>query len=123
MLTRYTMKRGVPAAELPQGIRQDSRKHTRHPLRPEAELVTRYLENPSDDAWAEFKRSYFAELDHRFAQDRAPYDRLAELAAENDVHLGCNCPTAKNPIPGRCHTFLALEFMSREYPELRVEIR
>lgn len=120
MLTRYTMKRGVAAAELPPGIRQDTRKHTRHPLRPEKELVARYLEDPSDSAWNEFERSYLAELDKRFVKDRAPYDSLAELAADNDVHLGCNCPTAKNPIAGRCHTYLALEFMSRKYPGLRV---
>ena len=47
---------------------------------------------------------------------------LAQLATDNDVFLGCNCPTKKNPIPGRCHTYLALEFMKMKYPKLDVEI-
>ena len=43
-------------------------------------------------------------------------------AASNDVFLGCNCPTKKNPILGRCHTYLALEFMQKKYPSLDVVI-
>ena len=39
MLARYTMERGKPASELPSGVRQDTRRHTRHFLRPTKELV------------------------------------------------------------------------------------
>lgn len=37
--------------------------------------------------------------------------------------LGCNCPTKeKNPAEGHCHTYLALGFMQKHYPRLKVEI-
>ncbi len=122
MLGRYTMKRGAKAADLPEGIRQDSRKHTRHPLRPVKEDVDRYLAAPSDQAWEDFREAYLAALEERFAEDRGPYDALAELAAEDDVLLGCSCPTAKNPDVKRCHTTLALRFMQTKYPRLRVQL-
>ncbi len=47
MLARYTMERGKPARELPSGVRQDTRRHTRHFLRPTRELVTTFAIRPT----------------------------------------------------------------------------
>jgi hypothetical protein len=57
----------------------------------------------------------------RFADDRTPFDELAELARDNDVWLGCSCPTAKQPDVRRCHTTLALTFMKQHYRDLDVQ--
>lgn len=122
MLSRYTMIRGRrPAGDpLPKGIRQDTRKHTRHCLRPTAEMVSTYLKDPTPERWRRFKKDYKALLETRIAEDREPFDTLAALARENDVYLGCSCPTRKNPDVRRCHTMLALEFMKRNYPDLTI---
>lgn len=122
MLSRYTLYRGPRPDHdpLPQGIRQDTRKHTKHCLRPTAKLVTDFLADPSESAWQTLVREYRAELERRFKADRKPFDALADLAVREDVYLGCSCPTAKNPVPGRCHTYLALEFMKEMYPKLKV---
>jgi hypothetical protein len=122
VLARYQIVRGrrPPSAPLPAGIRQDTRKHTRHCLRPPAAIVTAYLRDPTEQAWRRFAAAYRKELDRRFRADRAPFDDLAELASGTDVHLGCSCPTRANPEVRRCHTFLALEFMRGKYPRLRV---
>jgi hypothetical protein len=124
MLSRYTIYRRRPAGAgpLPDGKRQDTRYRTRHPLRPTQNLVDAYLSNPTDSAWRGFRRDYLALLEKRFREDRKPFDELAALAADNDVYLGCSCPTKKNPIPCRCHTYLALEFMKKKYPPLDVVI-
>jgi len=121
MLGRYTIVRGAPASTLPRGIRQDTRKHTRHSLRPTPEMVRRLLDRPSDEArWRSFVAQYRALLAERFAADPRPFDALAELARDADVLLGCSCPTAKNPDVRHCHTVLALEFMKAHYPDLDV---
>ncbi len=122
MLARYRMARGVPAARLPQGIRQDTRKHTRHILRPEAEFVREFFENPTDEVWRRSMDAYRAELERRFAEDRRRFDELAELARGNDVYLGCSCPTRLVPDVRRCHTWTALEFMQERYPDLDVRM-
>ncbi len=123
MLARYKMYRGKrPSTEpLPHGIRQDTRWRTKHVLRPGEEMVNDYLELPDDIAWRKFSRAYRALLDERFRSDRTPFDLLAKLASNEDVFIGCSCPTKANPRVDRCHTFLALEFMKREYPALRIE--
>jgi hypothetical protein len=36
------------------------------------------------------------------------------------VYLGCSCPSRANPDVQRCHTVLALQFMKKKYPKLRV---
>src|SRR5262249_51452086 len=112
MLSRYKIYRGKrpPENPVPKGIRQDSRWRTRHPLRPTKELVDQFLVEPTDNAWRRFTKDYMAEIERRFAKDRTPYDKLAQLAQKNDVYFGCSCPTKANPIPGHCHTFLALRF-------------
>ena len=122
MLARYTMYRGKhPASDpLPDGIRQDTRKHTRHCLRPAAEMVLRYLADPGSYPWREFERDYLRLLSDRFNADRRPFDALAKLAAEDDVFIGCSCPTKKNPEVSHCHTVLALRFMHEHYPELSI---
>lgn len=122
MLSRYQMARGVPAAALPKGERQDTRKHTRHVLRPTAAIVSSYLAAPSEPAWHRFAKAYRALLAARFAEDRGPFDELAELARTHDVYLGCSCPTKHNPDVRRCHTWLALEFMRAHYPALDVRM-
>jgi hypothetical protein len=120
MLARYTMERGKPARALPPGIRQDTRKHTRHCLRPAKELVETYLASPGACAWRTFETSYRKLLEGRFQDDRMPFDTLAALARDGDVHIGCSCPTARNPDVNHCHTVLALQFMRRKYPDLDV---
>lgn len=122
MLARYQMARGVPAAALPRGIRQDTRKHTRHVLRPSEDMVTRYLASPSAAAWTQFARAYRALLAARLAEDRGPFDQLAELARTHDVYLGCSCPTRHNPDVRHCHTWLALEFLHQHYPALDIRM-
>lgn len=124
MLSRYTIYRRRPAhaGPLPDGIRQDTRHRTRHILRPTEAIVEAFLADPTNQAWRSFKREYLALLQERFREDRKPFDELAELAAENDVYLGCSCPTKKNPVHGHCHTYLDLEFMRKKYPTLDVVI-
>jgi hypothetical protein len=122
MLTRYQMTRGVPTSALPVGIRQDTRKHTHHVLRPSEEIVARYLDAPSDAAWTRFAKEYHALIARRIAEDSTPFDELADLARTNDVYLGCSCPTKKNPSVRHCHTWLALELFRERYPDLDVRM-
>jgi len=124
MLSRYTMDRRRPpdAGPLPDGIRQDTRHRFRHILRPTKEIVETYLADPTDAAWRTFKREYLALLKQRFREDPAPFGKLAKLAINNDVYLGCSCPTKKNLIQDRCHTYLALDFMQKKYPKLEIVI-
>jgi hypothetical protein len=122
MLARYRIIRGKrPASEpLPDGVRIDTRKHTRHCLRPEAASVRAFLAEPSAAAFKRFAAAYRSTLQQRFAADREPFDALAEQARETNVFLGCNCPTRQNPDVQHCHTTLALAFMKRKYPKLSV---
>jgi uncharacterized protein YeaO (DUF488 family) len=110
------------AGPLPKGIRRDTRYRFSHILRPTKEIVEAYLADPTNAAWRTFKRKYLAILDMRFRENRTPFDDLARRAAENNVFLGCNCPTKKNPVLGHCHTYLALGFMKKHYPRLKVVI-
>lgn len=118
MLARYHMRRGKPPEVA--GIRQDTRKHTRHCLRPTNEMVGKYMTEATSYPWALFERDYFDLLECRFTTNRRPFDQLADLARENDVYIGCSCPTAKNPDVYHCHTVLALQFMEKHYPSLTV---
>jgi len=124
MLARYQIVRGArPTGDpLPEGIRQDTRKHTRHVLRPSAALVSTFLRDPSSAAFKTFRSDYLALLAERFREERSRFDAIAELAREADVFLGCNCPTAKQPEVLRCHTTLALQFFAAHYPRLRVRM-
>lgn len=112
------MKRGAKASELPEGVRQDTRKHTRHALRPTPELVQAALSG--EMPWDDFATRYRALVRERLRTERAAFDALAEQARENDVWLGCSCPTKTNPDLRRCHTWLALELMQEAYPYLEV---
>ncbi len=122
MLSRYRIVRGrrPPGDAAPRGILQDTRKHTRHCLRPTPELVARVLATGDAAAWRTFAAAYRRVLARRFAGDRAAFDHLAALATDDDVFLGCNCPTQQQPSVRRCHTWIALEFMRASYPRLRV---
>ena len=122
MLARYRMYRGSRPADdpLPDGLRVDTRRHTRHVLRPPRDLVDAYLADPTDAAWAAFRSGYRAALEERIRESAEPFEALAEEAAQGDVYIGCSCPTKKNPDVRRCHTFLALEFMAERFPALEV---
>lgn len=120
MLSRYTMLRGKPPRV--SGVRLDTRKHTRHCLRPSAEMVARLLDATDDYRWQQFRVDYLALVAARFARDPKPFDQLAERARHEDVYLGCSCPTKKNPDVRLCHTVLALGFMRERYPDLEVVI-
>ena len=101
------------------GVRMDTRMHTRHCLRPTKEIVTRYLDPADDYAWGDFRQDYLALLRSRFESDPRPFEDLAERARQEDVYLGCSCPTKKNPDVRHCHTMLALEFMAKKFPRLK----
>jgi hypothetical protein len=96
------------------------RKHRHHALSPDGKRVEAFLDDPTEDAARRFAEEYDALLERRFAEDRTPFDALAEAARAGDVYIGCNCPTRKNPDLSRCHTVRALRFMKRKYPRLRV---
>ena len=98
----------------------DTRKHTRHVLRPEPDMVRRTLLDGSDAAWRAFRSEYLALLEIRHEEDPAAFDELARLAREGDVFLGCSCPSRANPDVARCHTVLALRFMRRHYRSVEV---
>jgi hypothetical protein len=85
-------------------------------------MVTAYLECAGDETWEHLKRAYQALLDERLRHDTKEFDQLAELATEQDVYIGCSCPTKRNPRVSRCHTTLALQFMQVRYPELPVSM-
>jgi len=122
MLARYQMVRGKrpPGDPLPTGHRIDTRRHTRHVLRPPRDLVDEYLTDPTDAAWRTFANGYRACLGERFANTRQEFDALADLARGDDVYIGCSCPTRTNPDVRHCHTVLALEFMKKHYRDLEV---
>ncbi|WP_437194518.1 DUF488 family protein, N3 subclade [Planctomicrobium sp. SH527] len=122
MLSRYTMYRRRPenAGPLPEGIRQDTRWRTKHLLRPTEEIVETFLEDTSDAGWKQFHDAYVNLLEERYQEDKAEFRKLADLAIAQDVYLGCNCPTHKNPRVEHCHTWLALKFMKRKFPSLEV---
>lgn len=124
MLGRYQIVRGKRAADdpLPDGIRQDTRKHTRHVVRPSAALVAAFLRDTSPAGFEKFRAGYLALLEDRFSGERGRFDAIAEQATGADVFLGCNCPTAKQPDVARCHTTLALQFFADRYPRLRVRL-
>ncbi len=122
MLARYQLIRGKrpPESPLPNGTRFDIRKHRNHVLSPNGKSVEAFLDQPTDEAARRFAKEYEALLDKRFASERGPFDDLAEMASDGDVFIGCNCPTRKNPDVARCHTVLALKFMKKKYPRLKV---
>jgi hypothetical protein len=124
MLARYQIVRGKrpPGAELPDGKRIDVRAHREHVLSPARSEVAALLAEPSDAQFARFRCSYIELLERRFAADRSAFDALARVAQDMDVYLGCNCPTRRNPDVQHCHTTLALRFMQRKYPQLRVRL-
>jgi hypothetical protein len=79
------------------------------------------LAKPTTAAWKKTKAAYQRLIAARFKTDRTPFDRLAELASENKVFVGCSCGTANNRDVNHCHTVIALQFMEQQYPKLRVE--
>jgi hypothetical protein len=122
MLARYQLIRGKrpPGNPLPSGTRFDIRKHRNHVLSPNGKSVEAFLDDPTEQAAQSFAKEYTALLEKRFASDRGAFDELARMASDGDVFIGCNCPTRKNPDVLRCHTVLALGFMKKKYPRLKV---
>jgi len=124
VIGRYRIVRGTrPAGDpLPEGIRQDTRKHTAHILRPTDEIVAPFLADPSSErGFAHFRAAYLKLLEQRLREDPEAFAKLVRLAKGNAVFLGCNCPTTKQPDVRRCHTALALDFLARHFPELQIE--
>lgn len=121
MLGRYHIVRGKRPADdpLPTGVRVDTRKHTRHVLRPPEQLVSALLEDV-EAGWPAFREAYLAVLRERFERDPQPFAELAREARRGDVYLGCNCPTKRQPDVDRCHTVLALGFMHERFPDLAI---
>ena len=117
MLARYKLYRGPRAAgdPMPVGIRQDTRKHTSHCLRPSKQSVAEYISRPNNSAWRKFAADYLHTLKKRLNNDPAPFEILAQLAREHDVFIGCSCPTKNIPDVERCHTVLALSFMQEHF--------
>jgi hypothetical protein len=95
MLARYTIYRRRPkdVSPLPTGIRQDTRWRTKHILRPTEEIVDRFLADPTEEAWLRFRDSYRELLLTSYQEDPSPFEALADLAADEDVFIGCSCPT------------------------------
>jgi len=122
VLGRYQMKRGKRPADdpLPDGQRQDTRKHTRHILRPDSQAVATYLADPSNAAWETFASAYRDLLDRRRSKDPDAFDVLVHAATEGDLWIGCSCPTKKNPDVRHCHTYLALGYLAEHYEQLEI---
>ncbi len=122
MLGRYKIYRGKRPDDdpKPDGICKDIRKHVKHVLAPTKPMVEEYFKDPGAKAWGRLKKEYLALLTERLKSRKNEFDELAELALNKDVFLGCNCPTQKNPDVNRCHTVLALEFMKKKYPKLKI---
>ena len=122
MLCRYTIyrRRPVSAPPLPDGSRKDTRWRTSHILRPTKEMVDRFLDDPNDEAWQTFRRAYLDLLEDRYRESPEQFMSLADLASNQDVFIGCSCPTKKNPDVRRCHTWVALEFMQKRFPDLSI---
>lgn len=83
-------------------------------------MVDAYLSNPTVAGWQHDQAHDLKLLRMRFKSDRGPFDRLARQAREHDVHLGCSCPSRRNPDVRHCHTVPALTFMKHRYPDLKV---
>jgi hypothetical protein len=122
MISRYQIVRGkrTPNNPLPRGERQDTRKHTRHLLRPLEASVLEFLDNPTELGFQRFRKAYLSVLAERWRSERAWFDMLAALARTHDVFLGCNCASPTQPNVRHCHTWLALEFLAKAYPDLNV---
>jgi hypothetical protein len=124
MLARYQIVRGKrpPGLPLPDGVRLDVRKHTGRVLSPEPDTVAAFLADPSSDGFRRFSSRYEELLMRRFRERRAEFDELAASASKADVYIGCSCPTKANPDVRHCHTYLALGFMKKHYPKLKVSL-
>lgn len=123
MLARYRIPRiPPPGYKKPDGKCIDIRyRWKRRCLAPPKKLVLDYLENPSERTWKVYEKKYLELLKSRYTTRKEEFDEIVSLAKDNDVHLGCSCPTIKNPDVYRCHTVLALRFMKQKYPRLKVK--
>jgi len=88
-------------------------------LRPDEEIVEEFLKDTSV-GWSKFRTAYLKILNDRFKESPEQFQKLADLAMTQDLFLGCNCPTARNPDVKHCHTWLALEFMKSKFKSLPV---
>src|SRR5262245_7898554 len=100
MLGRYKHQRYVPK---PKGHWILTQWKNKTCVSPTEDLVNEYLNKVSDAAWEKYERTYLRILEERFSTDRQPFDELARLAREGDVHIGCSCPTKENPTHQHCH--------------------
>ena len=124
MISRYKIYRGKRPAQdpLPDGIRQDTRKHTSHVLAPETKMVFRALADSTAAGWARFEKAYVELLESRYKSNRDAFAELVKLSESNDVYIGCNCPTQAQPDVMRCHTVVALRFLRKKFRGLDVRL-
>ncbi|MBK7092877.1 MAG: hypothetical protein IPH59_14355 [bacterium] len=109
---------GDPALK---GTRLDTRKNHNYVFCPTPEMVEAYFNDMTPKGWKLFTKNYRRLLQERFETRREEFDKWATVAAESDLFLGCSCPTERNPNLEQCHTWLALEFMQKKYPKLKIE--
>ena len=120
MLARYQITRGKTSV-LAEGVaRRDIRAHRKTLLSPTSAMVKEYLKSPTDAGWKDFETQYNKILVQRFKTRRQEFDTLAEVARNEPLYIGCNCPTKQNPDVNRCHTVMALKFLKKNYPGLEV---
>lgn len=109
-----------PHDPLPDGETIEITHRKGHFLSPSEMLVNRYLADPTEEMWSWYEQEYLELLQESFEKHRKQFDQLAEQACSTDVHLGCYCPTKKNPNVYHCHTVLALWFFEERYRALTV---
>ena len=85
-------------------------------------VVGIYLGDISDAAWAHSEVAYLESLEQRYADNPSPFEKLAAMAMEKDVFIGCSYPTQKNPNPMHCHTVPALRFISSKFPDIEIQL-
>lgn len=83
-------------------------------------MVDAYLTDPNETSFSAFQAAYLELLNRRWQDNRSEFDHLANLAREQAVFLGCSCPTKKNSDVSHCHTWMALQFMAQQFPDLEV---
>ncbi len=100
----------------------DTTYAAKHFLSPTEAMVKKYQSSPSDTAWREYENEYLKIIQERFEKNQELFDVLARRAMNENVKLGCFCPTRRIPDVYMCHTVIALRFMQEKYPELEVEL-
>jgi len=123
VLARYQIVRGKrpEGNPLPEGVRVDIRKHTKHFLRPTRQRRG-VPERPGRRAFRQFSARYdptCRPVSPKNGARSTPCGTGRKRRRLPRMH----CPTRTNPEVTRCHTVLALGFMKRKYPRLPIRCR